>query len=132
MHERDCDVCGKRYETKRPDSSKYCGSRCRNRRARDAGPPEDSNVVDLPGSQAAGSVVAATRSELAEAGRLGTHLGQAALALADRIDNARAVMGFAALVKELRDTMRQAMEDVQHDEDALDQIRAAAALKLIS
>lgn len=132
MHERNCDVCGKAYKTKRPDSSKYCGSRCRNRRARDAGPPDDGNVVNLPGQQAVASVVAASRAELAAAGRLDTHLGQAALALAERIDNARAVMGFAAMVKELRDTMREAMEDVDvHDDDALKQIQADA-LRLIA
>lgn len=130
MAERDCDQCGTRYETKRPDSSKYCSARCRNRHGRDAGPPADSNVVDLPGTQAAASVVTATRAELAASGRLDSHLGQAALALADRIDNARAVMGFAAMVKELRDTMREAVKDVEQRSDTADQIRESA-LRLI-
>ena len=90
------------------------------------------NVVDLPGGAVAASVVAATRVELAAAGRLSTHLGQAALALADRIDNARAVMGFAALVKEYRDTMRVALEDVEvNDDGALSKIQADA-LRLIA
>lgn len=128
MAQRDCDVCGTRYEAKRP-SSKYCSARCRNRKARHGLP--DADVVHLPGRGDAASVVSATRAELAEAGRLDTHLGQAALALAERIDNAKAVMGFAALVKELRDTMQAALANVEREADTADEIREAA-LKLIS
>ena len=128
---RACTVCGAKYETKRPDSSKYCSTRCKNRKLRGAGPPEDlAPVVDLPVKPS--SVVAVTRAELEVVGRLNTHLGQAALAAADRIENSRAINGFAALLKEYRDTMREAMADVEHDSDALDEIRSSAALKLIS
>jgi hypothetical protein len=77
------------------------------------------------------STVARVRGELADAGRAETYLGAAALALAERIDNATAVMGFAALVRELRVTMEAAMEGAQNDVDALTDIRSSAALKLI-
>jgi len=53
------------------------------------------------------------------------------LALAERIDNATAVMGFAALVRELRVTMQAAVEGARNDTDALTDIRSSAALKLI-
>jgi hypothetical protein len=130
---RSCARCGK--ELAGGSRQRFCGSDCKQAayRARKSGVPESktSVVVDLPHNPGAASVVSTTRAELAAVDRLNTSLGQAAVALAERIDNARAVMGFAALVKELRDTMREAMKDVEDDSDALDEIRASAALKLI-
>jgi len=90
-----------------------------------------SKVVALPRQSEAASVVAATRAELAAVGRLETHLGQAALAAADRLDTSRAVQGYSGLLKEYRDTMREAMRDVEQHADAADQIREAA-LRLIA
>lgn len=70
------------------------------------------------------------RAELEAAGRLETYLGAAALALADRVDNATAVMGFAALVKELRSTMTAAMAGVQAAADPIDEVKARRDAKL--
>jgi hypothetical protein len=84
------------------------------------------NVVDLPRVGAAASVVSATRAELAAAGRLDHYLGQAALAAAERLDSSRAVQGYAATLKEYRDTMREAMADVEQHADTADVLRAAA------
>jgi hypothetical protein len=52
----------------------------------------------------------AVKAELERAGRLDTYLGAAAVMLAERIDTSNAVMGFAALVAELRRTMDAALE----------------------
>lgn len=111
----------------------YCSGACGKAAARARGRGEGvppGNVVDMPGAAGVASVVTATRAELAAAGRLDSHLGQSALALADRIDNARAVMGFAALVNELRETMAEAVKDVEQRSDTADQIRESA-LRLI-
>lgn len=64
------------------------------------------------------------QAELDAAGRADTYLGAAALALADRIDQSTAVMGFAALVKELRATMDAALAGVKKVADPLDELRA--------
>lgn len=125
---RACDVCGERYQAKRP-SSRYCSARCRNRKARQGLP--DAEVVRLDVEGAVSSVAAATRAELAAAGRLETSLGQAAMAAAIRLDASRAVQGYAAMLKEYRDTMREAMADVEAKADTADELREAA-LRLIS
>jgi hypothetical protein len=53
------------------------------------------------------------------------------MAAAERLDSSRAVQGYSGLLKEYRDTMREAMADVERDADTADQIREAA-LKLIT
>jgi hypothetical protein len=63
-------------------------------------------------------------TELEQAGRAETYLGAAALALADRIDQSTAVMGFAALVKELRVTMEAATAGARATADPVDELRA--------
>ena len=70
------------------------------------------------------SAVAAVTSELEAAGRLETYLGASALALAERIDSSTAVMGFAALVKELRSTMEAALAGVVVAADPVDELRS--------
>lgn len=74
--------------------------------------------------------VAAVRAQLEAAGRAETYLGAAALALAERIDNSTAVMGFAPLVKELRSTMDAALAGVKVAGDPVDELRARRDRKL--
>lgn len=76
--------------------------------------------------------VGATHAELERAGRLDTHLGQSALALAARIDSATAVMGFAALVKELRMTMVEALKGAPRQADELDELEERRRQKFAS
>lgn len=128
-----CARCGASF-VPRQVSSRFCSPQCRKDayRARRKGEPEAvAQVVAFP-VVAGTSVAQVARGELAAAGRLETHLGQAALALAERIDNARAVMGFAQLVREFRVTMAEAVRDADDESDALDAIRQSAALKLIA
>ena len=111
----------------------YCSGACQKAvaRARSRGEMGDGrNVVGLPRVGAISSVVAATRTELAAAGRLDNYLGQAALAAAERLDGSRAVQGYAAMLKEYRDTMREAVADVEQHADTADELRTAA-LRLI-
>lgn len=72
------------------------------------------------------------QAELDESGRAETYLGAAALALADRIDQSTAVMGFAALVKELRATMDAALAGVQKAADPLDELKRRRDAKRVS
>jgi hypothetical protein len=64
-------------------------------------------------------------SELTTAGRLETSAGQAAIALATRIDEgAESSAGLAALTRELRAAMAEALANVTEAGDALDELRA--------
>lgn len=118
--QRNCDACGGRYTAKRPNS-RFCSESCRKKAARGTESPRIEPILADP-------AVATTRSrvqaELDAAGRGETYLGAAALALADRIDQSTAVMGFAALVKELRATMDAALAGAKAKGDELDELRA--------
>ena len=115
---RSCESCGVAYEAARSDS-KFCGERCRKRAQRGHVAP----VVAVAGGTANGTTEA-VRRELEAAGRLETSLGAAALALAERIDGSTAVMGFAALVKELRVTMEAAVAGAHVAADPVDELRS--------
>jgi hypothetical protein len=69
------------------------------------------------------STVGAVQAQLEAAARAETYLGASALRLAERIDQSTAVMGFAALVKELRSTMDAALAGVKVANDPVDEIR---------
>lgn len=64
------------------------------------------------------------QADLDAAGRAETYLGACALALADRIDQATAVMGYAALIKQLIDTMDRALDGVEQAIDPVADLRA--------
>lgn len=124
--QRNCDSCSSPYTAQRPNS-RFCSESCRKKAARGTDSPRIEPIE-------ARSDVASTRSrvqaELEEAGRAETYLGAAALALADRIDQSTAVMGFAALVKELRSTMEAATAGVVKAGDAVDEVTARREEKL--
>lgn len=125
-----CARCGVKFRP-RQSTSRFCSKEHRQAAyaARKAGRPEavESVVVQFPSNGTVSGTVEAARTELAAAGRLGTHLGQAALALAARIDTSTAVNGYASLVKEFRDTMVEALKGVEQEaSDVLDEIQEAA------
>lgn len=119
-----CGTCQKAFDAKSPKAV-YCSAKCRKAAFRLRG---GAQVVPLGRSEATvperSSTFEATKAELEAAGRVGTHLGQAALALAERIDSATAVMGFAALVKELRSTMVEALKGAPRAADLVDELEA--------
>ena len=128
--ERDCDRCGHPFApaSKR---ARFCSVKCRTQatRARAQGQPESiakpkrtrkPKPVDSP-TGTLGAVIA----ELTEAGRLQTSAGQAAVALARRIDDgAESSSGLAALTREMRAAMAEATANVAQAGDALDELRA--------
>ena len=125
-----CARCGRAFEAKR-DNARFCSERCRTgaSRARRSGRPEtiaSVSVLPVAHEDVGSGVVGATRAELEAACRVDTVLGQAALKLAERIDSSTAVMGFAALVRELRETMVEAVRDAEQRSDALDEIQQRA------
>lgn len=70
-------------------------------------------------------VVRATKAELDKAGRLDTALGQQALVLARRIDEATdSGSALAAVAKELRVTLAEATKAASSTADPVDELRA--------
>ncbi len=110
---RSCEQCSGSYESSAP-TSRFCSAKCRK-----AAFLARRNVEEPAG----GATAAAVRAELEAAGRLHTYLGAAALSLADRVDSTTAVVGFPALVKELRATMDAALSGAEQVADPLDELR---------
>jgi hypothetical protein len=151
-----CGVCGADFPAKRA-TARFCSARCRKRNARD--PKKGATVLSIadlkPGldlkPQAAETADAApvgyrrpampsafdaTLKQLENAGRLDTALGVAALIAAQRLDDslhsADTGSGVAALIKAHREALAEATKDAETEQDPLDKIRAAAALKLVA
>ena len=120
---RVCTVCGGPYDAIR-DNAKFCGSTCKKRAQRDPGAVRGPSALPVPECGPDGLMVAAVRSELAAAGRDETYLGAVALTLADRMDGSKSIMGYAAMAKELRSTMDQALAGVKVAADPVDELRA--------
>lgn len=107
-------TCGKVFEA-RSAKARYCSDRCRKRKGKaDA---IGADVVTFTASDSSGdtgAVAAATRAELESADRLDTPLGQAALALARRLDNPGLDTGsaMAAVAKQLETALAGATRGV--------------------
>lgn len=132
--QKQCASCGRPFEAKR-QAAKFCGDTCRKRAQR--GPAQLSAVpdVDPPEDPVGGKLTKATTAELEAAGRLESALGVAALTIAQRIDGFGLMdtgAGVAALIKEHRAALAEAVKDAEQTADALDQINVSAALKLIA
>lgn len=124
--QRPCDSCGQVYEAKRP-SSQFCGDRCRKRAQR---APKPANVTPLPQQGGDGGLVAATREELEEAGRLDSVLGAHLLNLAGRLASTHdTAAGIASLSKEFRAVRAEVMAGVAKAADPIDQLREARERK---
>jgi hypothetical protein len=95
-------------------------------------------VVNSQSSDDSGAMTAmtdVTRAELSRVGRLDTANGQLAMLLARRLDGIGAAdtgSGVAALVKEHRVTLAEAVKDSVVEVDPMDVIRQSAALKLVN
>lgn len=126
MRPRNCVCgCGKALEGRA--DQRFASEACRKRAKRRGG--SVAAMSDGPEGRST-ETVAAVRAQLEAAGRAETYLGAAALALAERIDNSTAVMGFAPLVKELRSTMDAALAGVKVAGDPVDELRARRDRKL--
>ena len=125
---RTCEMCGKPFETKRPDA-KTCSSTCRVRLSRSGGSAPKLRVVvpmeDRPtrGGSLLGSVVVA----LEEAKALETPAGRLAVSLATRIDDPESNdsgSAVASLSRELRAVLGEALARSSKSASPLDEIRA--------
>jgi hypothetical protein len=129
---RPCDACGEAFEP-RTSRSRYCDRvPCRRKRARVAKREQRrqrvrrANVATLRRAPPGEAVAEAVRQELEAAGKLSTSIGQAALVLARRLDDPQDDTGSssAALSKQLRTLMAEALEDMKIPNDPLDELRA--------
>jgi hypothetical protein len=120
--DRRCEHCGGRMD---PKKVRYCSQRCRTAACRARKAP----VLDLPVVPEDKSTVEAVVRELDAAGRGDTFRGRAAVALAARIDAATAVMGFAAMVKQLESTMDAALAGVKKSDSPVIRMRDELAAR---
>jgi ABC-type transporter Mla subunit MlaD len=131
--DQTCARCGGTFDAKRP-AARFCSVRCRNQasRARAQGQPESIAPPAKPkrtrkpkAADSPSGTLGAVMAELTDAGRLQTSAGQAAIALATRIDaGAESSAGLAALTRELSARMAEATANVAQAGDALDELRA--------
>jgi hypothetical protein len=105
-------------------SKTYCSGKCRMAASR-----ARQRVVELAPEAEDRSTLEAVTRELEAVDRADTSLGRAAMALARRIDASTAVMGFAALVKQLEGTMKAAMAGVEKAESPVTQMRDELAAR---
>ena len=129
--ERQCDVCGKTYQPKRK-TSQFCGGTCRARAGRGraaaatagASRPATATTYERP------PISAAIAQELADAKRTDTALGQVALSLALRIETGMDTgSAMAALSKELRAALAEAVKGAKKPESGLEGIRDELAAR---
>ena len=127
---RNCDVCQTSYEAKRP-SSKYCSERCRKRAQRSPEATPAPMVIVMPPSSG-GSLVTATLNELAAVSQIDSSLGQSALLLARRLDEGGMDTGssVAAMIREHRATLAEAISSGKVAADPLDQLAAQRLSRL--
>ena len=88
--------------------------------------------VEPEPERTSGRQVAAVRAELDAAHRTESALGMAALALAERVDRGLMETGsaFAALVREMRATLAEALKDAERAGDGVDEIRERRERKM--
>ncbi len=144
--ERTCARCSETFQTPRPEA-RFCSKRCRTQasRARAKGEPESlkpkpepkpkrtRKAKAAPEPDAPVGTSGAVLAELQAAGRLQSSAGQAAVALARRIDDgAESSAGLAALTRELRAAMAEALARAEASGDALDELRARREARRVS
>jgi hypothetical protein len=128
-------MCPTEFEAKRA-SAKYCSERCKKRAQRRPGGTKTAEVLALPAEPTRDPegdwLAQATEAELRNAGRLSSAIGQAALALARRIDASGGETGsaLASLVREHRATLAEAVKDAAKAADPLDELRNRRERKL--
>ena len=127
---RKCEICRKPFEAKRPQA-RFCGDTCRKRNQRGAGPTpkmpsKPAATAAVPVEAAGVGLISSVVNELTEAGRLNTALGQSALKIAVRMETSTTDTGagLAAMSRELRAVLAQALADTEVEADPIDELRA--------
>ena len=124
---KQCAVCSDPFEAKR-NTAKYCSRRCSVRAVRQPKPESAGQMPVDPDSE----LWTATLNELAAAGRTASASGQAALLLARRLDSQMTETGssVAAMVREHRAALADALKGVRAEANPLDELRARRERKL--
>lgn len=135
MVKRRCDACGRKYEAKTPRSQFCKETDCKRERARLRKRTERTGAVielrpPLLPAEPVGLVESVT-AKLSDAGVLDSFLGQAALQVAKRMVHSERDTGssVASLNRELRSTMKEALEEAQ-PESRVDELRRKREAKL--
>lgn len=128
---RTCDICLISYDAKRP-SSKYCSDSCRKRAQRAPVAPVVPLTVVTSMVSSDGPLFLATSRELEAVDQLASSLGQSCLLIARRLDEGLLDTGgsIAALVREHRATLAEAVASGRVAADPLDQIAARRQIRL--
>lgn len=124
--DRICDACGATYEAIRANA-RFCSDRCRKRTARMPRP-----LTEMPNAeQASAPVMASTLArtvvdELTAAGVLESSPAQAAILLATRMELGTSDTGsaVAAMSRELRSLMAEALGKTEVAADPMDELKA--------
>ena len=124
---KQCAVCSEPFEAKR-NTAKYCSRRCSVRAARQPKPEPAGQMPVDPDSE----LWTATLNELAAAARVASASGQAALLLARRLDSQMTETGssVAAMVREHRAALADALKGASAEVNPLDELRARRERKL--
>lgn len=125
---RTCAQCGKPFEA-RSSRAQFCSSTCRAHKAK--GQPSRAPQPDAPEQPPAGQE-SSVRAVLEAAGRESSPLGIACLVLARRIDGSaqETPQALAALVRELRATLAEALDGAGQAADTVDEVGARRDAKL--
>lgn len=118
----ECQACGAPTTGKR----QFCEDiECRRERARDRKRKQRGQVIEFPSDDNHGPVWRSTHAKLAKADRLEEPAAQAALVLAARMDGGSKDTGSstAAVARELRAALEDAMAGVVPEADRLDDLR---------
>jgi hypothetical protein len=124
---KQCTICSAEFDTKRK-ATKYCSDRCRQRAHRQPKPEPAAQMPADPDSE----LWTATLGELTEAGQVASASGQAALLLARRLDSQLTETGssVAAMVREHRAALADALKGAKAEVNPLDELRARRERKL--
>jgi hypothetical protein len=135
-----CAACGSSFSARSP-RARFCREpACRRqrerarKRAKRVGAPVEPEIVQpvAAAPRPAGGVFAATLSALQQAGRVATPAAQIAIALSVRIDHGAEDTGssLAALSREHRAALGQALEGAGRESSPLDEIKAQRQKRL--
>lgn len=127
---RSCTQCGRPFEAQ-SSRAKFCSSTCRARKSEGVTPRATKPAQTAP-EPAMGAQESSVRSALAEAARESSPLGIAALILARRLDASASEtpQAVAALVRELRATLVEALDGAGQAADTVDEVGARRDAKL--
>jgi len=115
---RKCESCGRSYQAKN-SRSRFCGQTCYRRHSRANPKPKP-----VAAARVEAALVDAVRVELEAAGRLDSVAGQSALRLAEKMcGSADTGSGLAALSRELRGTMAEALQGANVADDLVDELK---------